>query len=130
MERKIFTEEELSYLIFALEKIGCYGIDERQEEYKCPYWDWELKDEEGNEGDCSSKQSRKLCVLLKVVEQGELTLTLRDKDTKDKQKEKANKNSILQRKMDTIEQEIIERQQQLEEIDRKKRKIKNQDYWQ
>ena len=127
MERKIFTEDELKYLNFALEKIGCYGIDEKQEEYKCPYWDWELKDEEGNQGDCTSKQSRKLCVLLKVAEQGELALTLRDKDAEDKQKEKEDRNSILQRKADAIEQEIIERQQQIEEIDRKKRKIKNED---
>lgn len=127
MERKIFTEKELRYLIFALEKIGCYGIDEKQKEYECPYWDWGLKDEEGQKGDCACKHSKKLCVLLSVAEQGELALTLRDKDSKDKEKEKENKNTVLQRKMDIIEQEIIERQQQLEEIDRKKRKIKNED---
>jgi len=127
MERKIFTEKELQYLIFALEKIGCYGIDENQDEYVCPYWDWELKDEEGRDGDCASKHSTKLCVLLSVAEQGELALILRDKDSKDKLKEKENKNAILQRKADAIEQEIIERQQLLEELDREKRKIKNED---
>lgn len=122
MERKFFIKDELSYIVFALQKVGCFGVDENNEEYKCPYWDWELKDENGNDGDCSIRQSEKLCVLLKVAEQGELCLTLRDKDSNDIEKEKASKEELIQRKIDIVEQDIIERQQKLEELERLRKK--------
>jgi len=125
MERKIFTKEELSYLNFAMSKCGCYGLDEKNEEYKCPYWDWELKDEENNEGDCSIKHSEKLCILMRVDESGELSLTLRDKNSGDENSEMRFKQTILQRKIDLVEQNVIEHQQTLVELERLKRKLGN-----
>lgn len=124
MERKVFSTEELSYLMFALEKVKCYGLDEVQQEYSCPYWSWEIKNEEGAFGDCSVKQSQKLCILMKVAISGELKLTLRDKMTEDVIKEKKQKDEILRRQADALEQEIIERQHQLEVVQRQQKKVK------
>ena len=124
MERKVFTTDEISYLMFALEKIKCYGLDENQQEYSCPYWSWEIKNEEGTLGDCSVKQSQKLCILMKVAISGELKLTLRDKTTDDVVKDKIQKDEILRRQADVLEQEIIERQHRLEEVQRQQKKVK------
>ena len=89
MERKIFNKDEMNYISFALEKIGCYGIDDKNKEYQCPYWDWELKNEENAEGgDCSIKHTKKLCILLKVAADDVLSLVLRDKTSEDFKKEK------------------------------------------
>ena len=124
MERKILTKKEINHLVFALTKVGCYGVDETNQEYRCPYWDWELKDESNNPGDCAVKHSQKLCILMKVAESGELIFTLRDKTSEDAENEINLEEKTLQKKAELIEQEIIERQQQLEEVERKKRKLK------
>lgn len=123
MERKIFTKEELSYLNFAMEKCGCYGLDETNEEYKCPYWDWELRDDKDNEGECSIKHSEKLCILMQVAQSGELSLTLRDKTSNDEETDKVHKRGLIQQKIDFVEQNVIEHQQKLIELERQQRKL-------
>lgn len=123
MERKIFTKEELAYLNFAMSKCGCYGVDEKNEEYTCPYWDWELKDEDDKDGDCSIKHSEKVCILMKVAESGELSLTLRDKTSDDDEREKTHKREVVQRKIDVVEQDVVEYQQKLVELERQKKKL-------
>jgi len=123
MERKVFSKEDLAYMVFAMSKVGCYGIDEEGKEYNCPYWDWELKDEENRDGDCLSKHSQKLCILLEVAKSGELCLALRDKTSEDQQKEQQAKKELLQRKIDLIEQDVIIGQQKLDELERRKKKL-------
>jgi hypothetical protein len=123
MERKVFLTDEIKYLIFALEKVRCYGLDETQQEYKCPYWNWEIKNEQGVLGDCSVKQSQKLCILMQVAVSGELKLVLRDKVSEDSLKEKYKKTEVLQKQADALEQEIIERQHKLEEVQRQQKKV-------
>lgn len=123
MERKVFSKDEMAYITFAISKVGCYGVDQEGKEYSCPYWDWELKDEESREGDCSIKHSQKLCILLDVAKSGELCLTLRDKTSEDEKKEKQFKQELIQRKIDMVEQEVIIHQQRLDELERLKKKV-------
>lgn len=61
---------------------------------------------------------------MKVAISGELKLTLRDKTTDDVVKDKIQKDEILRRQADVLEQEIIERQHRLEEVQRQQKKVK------
>lgn len=84
-EYKIFTKDELKFMLTVLEKHGCCNESFSKETVdECPFWSWDIKNENNQLGDCIKKHSEKFCVLLRtVLDNDDLVLTVRAREPSD-----------------------------------------------
>ena len=67
-EYKVFTEDEIQFIINVLQEHGCYKLATDQTDLiVCPFWSWDEKDTDGNLGECICQHSKKFCVWLQTL---------------------------------------------------------------
>lgn len=106
-EYKIFTKNEIEFILKVLEKHGCCNQNDDESIDQCPFWSWDVKDGEGKAGDCIRKHSEKFCVILKaIVENDDLTLVVRSKEIDDRSHEREEEKKIVLHNVQNVKSKI------------------------
>lgn len=106
-EYKIFTKDELEFIIKVLEKHGCCSYGSSGDIDECPFWSWDEKNTNGELGECTRKHSEQFCVMLRaVLENDELILAVRDRKPEDIEYEREEENKKVLTKVKNVKDKI------------------------